>query len=187
MVQNATMWGREVWVLRLSTGAVLYHHLYGSQQISTVIVASHDGRYLAEELMSSDPQGLVGFGDTQIRRTSDGAIVGRLSRQSVVAFSWDGTRVVTVPAYQSGAPNEARVLDWQRGSQILWRASLPQGAQPGLGRVDVLARPDSADLAIAIGLVSTSGQPDQYEGLWLVRGDGTARQVVVGQLFPDFG
>jgi hypothetical protein len=181
VVQNAIMWGREVWVLRLSTGAVLYHHLYGSQEVSTVIVASHDGRYLAEELMSGD----TAFGDTQIRRTSDGAIVGRLTRQTVVGFSWDGTRVVTTPAYQSGAPNEVRVVDWQR-SQILWRSSLPQGAQPGLGRVDVLARPDSADLAIAIGLASTNGQPDQYEGLWLVRGDGTARQIVVGQLAPDF-
>jgi len=187
VVQNAIMSGREVWVLRLSTGAVVYHHLYGSQQVSTVIVASRDGRYLAEELMSTDSQGMMVVGDTQIRRTSDGAIVARLTRQSVVAFSWDGTRVVTVPAYQSGAPNEARVLDWQRSSQMLWRASLPQGAQPGLGRVDVLARPDSADLAIAIGLVSTNGQPDQYQGLWLVRGDGTARQVVLGQLAPDFG
>jgi hypothetical protein len=182
VVQNAIAWGREVWVLRLSNGAVLYHHLYGSQEVSTSIVASHDGRYLAEELMPGDAV----FGDTQIRRTSDGAIVARLTRQAVVGFSWDGTRVVTTPAYQSGAPNEVRVVDWQR-SQILWRSSLPQGAQPGLGRVDVLARPDSADLAIAIGLVSTNGQPDQYEGLWMVRGDGMARQVVVGQLAPDFG
>jgi hypothetical protein len=186
VVQNAIVWARDLWVIRLSTGAVLYHHLYGSEQVSTVIVASRDGRYLAEELMSTDRQGTVVFGDTQIRRTTDGAIVGRLSRQSVVRFSWDGTRVVTVPAYQSGAPNEVRVVDWQR-TQVLWRASLPESAQPGLGRVDVLARPDSADLAIAIGLTSTNGQPDQYQGLWLVRGDGTARQVVVGQLAPDFG
>jgi hypothetical protein len=185
VVQNAIMSAREVWVLRLSTGAVLYHLVYSSQQVSTIIVASHDGRYLAEELISSDPQAPLGFGDTQIRRISDGAIVARLTRQAVVGFSWDGTRVITTPAYQSGAPNEVRVVDWQR-SQILWRSSLPQGPQPGLGRVDVLARPDSADVAIAIGLASTNGQPDQYEGIWLVRGDGTARQVVVGQLAPDF-
>jgi hypothetical protein len=186
VVQNAIMWARDVWVIRLSTGAVLYHHPYGGQQVSTVVVASHDGRYLAEELMSTDAQGMVVFGDTQIRRTVDGAVVGRLTGQSVVGFSWDGTRVVTIPAYQSAAPNEVRVLDWQR-SQILWRSSLPQGAQPGLARVDVLARPDSADLAIAIGLTSTNGEPDQYQGLWLVRADGTAKQVVVGQLAPDFG
>jgi hypothetical protein len=185
VVQNAIMSARDVWVIRLSTGAVLYHHLYGSEQVSTVIVASRDGRYLAEELMSTDSQGMVVFGDTQIRRTTDGAILGRLSHQSVVGFSWDGTRVITTPAYQSGAPNEARVLDWQR-SQILWRSSLPQGAHPELGRVDYLARPDSADLAIAIGLTSTNGQPDQYQGVWLVRADGTAKQVVVGQLAPDF-
>lgn len=185
VVQDAVMWARETWVLRLSTGSVIYHHVYGSQQVSTMIVASHDGRYLAEELMSSDPQGLVRFGDTQIRRTSDGAIVGRLSRESVVGFSWDGRRVVTIPAYQSGAPNEVRVVDWQP-SQVLWRWSLPQSTQPGLARVDYLARPDSADVAVAIGLTSTNGQPDQYEGLWLVRGGGTARQVVVGQLAPDF-
>ena len=186
VVQDAIMWAREVWVLRLSTGALLYHHLYGSQQVSTSIVASRDGRYLAEELMPADPQGQVVFGDTQIRRTADGAIVARLTRQAVVGFSWDGARVVTMPAYQSGAPNEVRVVDWQR-NQVQWRASLPESAHPGLGRVDYLARPDSADLAIAIGLRSTNGQPDQYQGLWLVRGDGIAKQVVVGQLAPDFG
>jgi hypothetical protein len=96
------MWTSEVRVMSLSTGALLYQHQYPSGQVASSVVASHDGRYLAEQTMSTDAQGHQINGDTLIRRTSDGNIVARLSGQAVRAFSWDGSRVITMPGL--GAP-----------------------------------------------------------------------------------
>ena len=184
VVQNGVMSAIEVWVVQLSSGSVVYHHVYASGIAD--VLASRDGRFLAEELLSSDAQGHTVYGDTQIRRTSDGAIVGRLSRQAVVAFSWDGSLVVTMPGYQSGAPSEVRLVDWQR-NQVLWQHPLVAQDQTGvLPSVHVLAQPYGAQLAIAVGRTSTNGTPDQFEGLWIVKPDGHSQQVVVGQLAPAF-
>ena len=185
VAEGVIMWTREVWLVRLSTGTVLYHHLYADGQVASLVIASHDGRYLAEQLIMSSSQGPVVYGDTQIRRTSDGAVLARIPRQAVVGFSWDGSRVVTTPAYQSGGPNEVRVVDWQH-NQVLWRHSLAPQDQTGYGRVDLLPRPEGTDIAIAVGRSTTDGTPDQYEGLWIIRGDGDSQQIVVGQLAPAF-
>ena len=185
VVQEAIMWAREVWLIRLSTGAVLYHHVYPDGQVASSVVASHDGRYLAEELMSTDSQSPVVYQDTQIRRTSDGTVLARIPRQAVVGFSWDGTRVVTLPAHESGGPNEVRLVEWQR-NQVVWQHSLPAPDPARPARVDYLSHPGGSELAIAIGQTSTDGTPDRYEGLWIVQPDGSSRQVVAGQLAPAF-
>ncbi|HET9890212.1 MAG TPA: hypothetical protein VFQ42_06895, partial [Mycobacterium sp.] len=184
VVEDVIYYLREVWVVRLSTGAVLYHHVYANGQVASSGLASHDGRYLAEQLISSNGQGPVVFGDTQILRTSDGAVLARIPGQAV-ALSWDGSRVVTIPAPQSAGPGEVRVVDWQR-NQVLWRHPLTPQDQTGYGRVDVLARPNSADMAIAVGRSMYNGTPDQFDGLWIVMPDGHAKQVVAGQLAPAF-
>jgi hypothetical protein len=183
VVEDVIMWTSEVRVVSLSTGAVLYQHQYPSGQVASSVVASHDGRYLAEQTMSTDAQGHQINGDTLIRRTSDGSIVARLSGQAVRAFSWDGSRVITMPGLGAADTHELRLVDWQRG-QILWRQAVPAGIAPGYAYVSALARPGGTDVVVGIAADSTGGSP--AEQLWLVHADGTVTQVARGPIFPGF-
>jgi hypothetical protein len=175
IVENVIAWASEVRVYALSTGALVYQRLYPSGQIASSVVASHDGRYIAEQTNDVNS-------DTAIRRTSDGTIVGRLTGQRVVAFSWDGGRVVTGPI---GSTNnqEVRLVDWQRG-QILWRQTEPAGIGTGFAYVSVLARPGGTDVVVGVAADSTGSSP--VEQLWLVHADGATTQVAKGPIFPGF-
>ena len=178
VVQTVIMGASDAWVIKLSTGALLYHRQYTNVE-TPFIRASRDGQYLAEQTASPNA---TGFGATVIRRTSDGREVARLDNQTVVAFSWDGSRVVTMPAMGTSAPNEARVVDWQSGT-VLWRLTVP----PPSGTLDraavyALPRPNGTDLMIGVGPQSAAG----IDSLWLVHADGTARQVAKGPLWPGF-
>jgi hypothetical protein len=182
--QDGPMSANEVRVFILSTGALLYQHQYTSGQVASWMLASHDGRYLAEQTISPDAQGRQVFGDTLIRRTSDGTVVARLAAQSVVAFSWDGSRVVTTPALNSVDSHEVHLVDWQRG-QVLWRLPEPAGIAPGsFAYVSTLARPGGTDFMIGVA-ASSSGQ-SPVDQLWLVHANGTAVQVAKGPIFPGF-
>jgi hypothetical protein len=173
----------DVWVIKLSTGALLYHRQYSNQQ-TAFIRASHDGQYLAEETSTASPgAGLPVYGAAVIRRISDGKEVARLDNQTVVAFSWDGSRVVTMPAPGTSAPKEARLVDWQSG-QILWRLAEPAGTAPGMASIFVLARPGGTDFIIGIAGASTGQSP--VDELWLVHANGAAIQVAKGPIFPAF-
>jgi hypothetical protein len=175
VVEDVIMWTSEVRVVSLSSGALLYRLQYPSGQVASSLVASHDGRYLAEQTVSS--------GDTLIRRTSDGAVVARLAGQAVSAFSWDGSRVITMPAIGASDSHELRLVDWQRG-RILWRLAEPAGVAPDLPYVSTLARPGGTDIVVGIAADSTGGSP--AEQLWLVHADGTVTQVAKGPIFPCF-
>jgi hypothetical protein len=129
--------------------------------------------------MGVDAQGAERFGDTLIRRVSDSKLVGRLVNQTVDAFSWDGARVVTMPA-DFAFPNEARLVDWQSGT-VLWRLAGPAGTNGG-ERAYALPRPNGTEVVVGIGPQS----PDGVGQLWLVRADGTATQIAKGPLSPGF-
>jgi hypothetical protein len=178
VVQTVIMGASDAWVIKLSTGALLYHRPYTNVE-TPFIRASHDGQYLAEQTASPNA---TGFGATVIRRTSDGREVARLDNQTVVAFSWDGSRVVTMPAMGTSAPNEARLVDWQSGT-VLWRLTVPPpSGTPDRAAVYALPRPNGTDLMIGVGPQSAAG----IDSLWLVHADGTARQVAKGPLWPGF-
>jgi Big-like domain-containing protein len=178
VVQTVIMGASDAWVIKLSTGALLYHRQYTNVE-TPFIRASHDGQYLAEQTASPNA---TGFGATVIRRTSDGREVARLDNQTVVAFSWDGSRVVTMPAMGTSAPNEARLVDWQSGT-VLWRLTVPPpSGTPDRAAVYALPRPNGTDLMIGVGPQSAAG----IDSLWLVHADGTARQVAKGPLWPGF-
>jgi hypothetical protein len=167
-------------VIKLSTGALLYHRQYSSQQTS-FIRASHDGQYLAEQTSTAPPgAGLPAYGPTVIRRISDGKELARLDNQTVVAFSWDGSLVVTMPATGTSAPNEARLVDWRSG-KVLWRRPGPAGTTGGAA-VYALARPNSTDLAVGIGPQSADG----IDELWLVSAAGTPKRIAKGPLWAGF-
>jgi hypothetical protein len=186
VVEDVIMYTSEVWIYRLSTGSLLYHHQYTNAAVASSVVASHDGRYLAEQLVTSDAQGHQVYSDTQIRRTSDGAVVARLVDQSVTAFSWDGSRVVTMPAFGSVNNHEVRLVDWQRG-QLLWRLAPtePAGSNPGDYYVFVLPRPSGTDFMVGAAVRPGSGYP-AVEQLWLVHANGAATAVAKGPIFPGF-
>jgi hypothetical protein len=177
------MWTSEVRVMSLSTGALLYQHQYPSGQVASSVVASHDGRYLAEQTMSTDAQGHQINGDTLIRRTSDGNIVARLSGQAVRAFSWDGSRVITMPGLGAPDTHEMRLVDWQRG-QVLWRQAEPAGIAPGYAYVYALAKPGGTDVIVGIAADSTGQAP--VDALWVIHANGSAAQVAKGPIFPAF-
>ncbi len=179
VVETVIIGASDVWVIKLSTGALLYHRQYSNQQTPDVR-ASHDGMYLAEQTAAFDAQGALRGGATVIRRVSDGKEVARLDNQRVVAFSWDGTRVVTMPAPGSFGTNEARLVDWKSGS-ILWRLPGPPGSNGEEG-ASALARPNGTELVVAVGTQSLAG----IDSLWLVHADGSARQIARGPLWTAF-
>jgi hypothetical protein len=164
VVGEFAIWGyAEVSVIKLSTGAVLFHHLYPTHPIN--IHASHDSRYLAEVTDSG----------TTIRRTSDGRIMAQLPNVAVVGFSWDGNRVITLPVV--GTSGEAQLLDWQTG-RVIWR--LPVGADVAqFAPVSFLAQPGGGDVLLSIGRPNVYGQTDD---LWLIQADGTAKKLVSGPI-----
>jgi len=170
------MGASDVWIIKLSTGALLFHRQYANDQ-TPFIRASHDGQYLAEQ---TAPSNGTGFGATVIRRTSDGREVARLDNQTVVAFSWDGLRVVTMPATGTSAPNEARLVEWQSG-KVLWRLPGPSGTAGGAA-VYALAHPYGTDMVVGIGPQSADG----IDELWLVGANGSAKRIAKGPLWLGF-
>jgi hypothetical protein len=180
VVEDVIMGASDVWVVKLSTGALLYHRQYATGQ-TPLIRASHDGQYLAEQTATPPVgTGLSAYGPTVIRRVSDGKEVARLDKQTVVAFSWDGSRVVTMPATGTTAPNEARLVDWQSG-KVLWRLAGPTGTSSSFP-VFALARPNGTDVVVGIGLQTADG----VDELWLVDANGTARRIARGPLWTGF-
>jgi hypothetical protein len=180
VVETVLIGASDVWVIKLSTGALLYHRQYANG-LTPSILASHDGKYLAEQTaIPPVGMGLPAYGPTVIRRVSDGKEVARLDKQTVVAFSWDGSRVVTTPAVGTTAPNEARLVDWQSGT-VLWRLPGPS-ANPCCPMVYALARPNGTDMVVGFGPQSTDG----IDQLWLVNASGAARSIAKGPLWTAF-
>jgi len=127
---------RQLWVVQLSTGHILWTRSYISDSTSVVtIVASRDGQYITEAHS--------GAGQTPATTvySPSGSVLGHLT-MFVASFSWDGTlAVVTSPE------GSVSVIRWRDGSHI-WGA--PQGQtldaampEPGGLRVGVsLSNPD---------------------------------------------
>jgi hypothetical protein len=156
----------------LSTGQLLYHHRYANDSLT--VVSTLDGRYIAES-----PNG---FGFTQpgpgiIRRTSDDAIVARLAARRLVAFSWDGSLVLTAPALGYEGPIDVQLLNWRTGT-ILWR--LPGDPQANGQAIYSLAQPNGS--SFIVGLTNPSG-PGDVDGLFLVHANGQAEKIVSGSVF----
>jgi hypothetical protein len=162
-------------VIELTTGRIQYQRSYGGTGVS--LLSSRDGRYLAEQTSTYDAQGQLATAFTVIRRTLDGRTVARLDNQRVLRFSWDGTRVVTVPILSG---SDVTLLEWQTGKQ-LWRQS---GDPSMVGRpAFAMAQPNGTAMAIGVGGLDRSGQLDQ---LWIVAADGQGMQVVNGLLYAAF-
>jgi hypothetical protein len=163
-------------VIEVSTGRLILQRAYPTQ--STSVISSHDGKYLAEQITTFDPQGLPLTAATLIRRTVDGKVVADVANQRVLRFSWDDTRVMTVPAFAGLGRNDVELIEWQTG-KTLWR----QSGSNTYGNAFALPQPNGPNMAIALSTQSQSGDVDQ---LWLVAADGAATQVLNERFYPAF-
>ncbi|MEO6795947.1 MAG: Ig-like domain-containing protein [Candidatus Dormibacter sp.] len=161
----------DVRVMALSTGRILYSHAYANNP--QMLVGSRDGRYLAESTNGSGPAATV------IHRLSDGTIVARFSDQRVVAFSWDGSLVITAPSWGEQVPGEIQLVDWRTGV-VRWRLA---GNPAATGQLPVyaMAQPSGTAFIVGVGNPNASGDAD---GLLLIQADGHAQKIVSGAVFP---
>ena len=161
----------DVRVISLSTGRILYRHVYGGT-LPNMLLSSHDGRYLAESTsLGGEPA------TTTIRRLPDGVTVARLGAQRVVAFAWNGSLAVTAPAWGAVGPGEIRLTDWRTGA-VLQR--LPLRADVAGEAVYALAEPGGS--AFVVGAASAAGF-SSVDGLVLIRSDGRSAPIVTGSIF----
>jgi len=147
VVQRAVAPISDVWMIKISTGAVLRHIAYPQGAQPGTVVASPDGRLIAA----------VGSTGSDILDAATGAALGRVQGE-VIAFSGDGNLVVLAD----------RIAAWRTGATT-WR--VPAGYRP----IFVLAEPEGPGLAVdaeaAVPAPSTPGlEPPTsvVPQLWLV-------------------
>jgi hypothetical protein len=162
-------WGIEpqVWVVRISDGAVLRQWALPRYEISD-ISASPDASLIAEN--SSKANGYVGTAaaNSIVRRAGDGSVVARLDPSlGVVAFSSDDSvALVTTSRWVSGSPTHLGLARLANGA-MLWRYDgseeySSRNVQPGGSEIAVLLQTP--------GVGPSAGPTDVV----IVRGDGSA-------------
>ena len=140
----------QLWVFRLSTGAVVRSVDYAG--VIGWVAGSADGSMLAE---SSPPVGAATNWKTTIRSADDGKQLGTIDDLVARGFSGDKTLVV------GNTPAAAAVVDWKTGRKV-WTMSGPYGG--------FIAEPAGRRIALGVGFVGGSDQRDVY----LVAPDGSA-------------
>jgi hypothetical protein len=117
----------QIWVVRLSTGRILWTRQYQSGTSTNVdIHSSIDGRYIAETTMALGGQ--VSRPVTTIYSPA-GAVLGRVNGE-VQAFSWDGSLAVV-----ANYDEPVSIVRWRDGTTI-WSSPATAkfaGAQPEPG------------------------------------------------------
>jgi hypothetical protein len=171
-VRTTIAWPTELWVVRLSDGAVA-HHSYSSSGRLSSLVASSDGTYVAESSSQGrgfdSPDASQGAASTIIRRVSDWQVVKRLDASvQVMRFSTDGALVLAVKLQPPNSAGMLTVLNWSAGS-ILWQR---QSTAPFA--VAVLTQPAGRDFALAFAAL---GGPPLKATIWIVHGDGSVTQL----------
>jgi hypothetical protein len=157
----------QYWVVRLSTGKILWTHKFAALHSPAAVVASRDGMYVAENV-SSGKLPITGAGSTIYG--PDGKEVGHLA-DWVEAFSWDGSLAVTD---QGWVPGKVGLVNWRNGT-VVWSAPAGYALQRSA------AQPEGTSVAIWIltaGQLSTGG-PFQAD-LYVIAADGQLVSLVRG-------
>ena len=162
-----------VWSLSLVSlvdASVIYRRNYPNPL--TRLIASHDGRYVAEQLAGS----ANGSPTTLIRELPSGNVVSQLTGISVQGFSWDGS-MVAGGIQGNGGLTGAEVIRWQ-DRQVIWNRC----GCPSPYTIRVIAQPGGSKLVIAAY--------DQHGvgTLTIVDSNGAAQPVSVGKgsMLPAF-
>lgn len=160
----------EVWVVRLSDGALLVHHLYPAGQLAGLL-ASPDGAYIAESsaASASDPTTLAAPA-TVIRRVADWQVVLPLPAYTqVLGFSGDGTHVlISKQPVTTGLPAHLEIVDW----------TVPHGVWNYDGPLvldRLLFEPASGGFALA--LVDAGRPQSPVNTILIVHGDGSSAPI----------
>jgi len=136
----------QYWVVQLSTGHLLWaRDLRGAGGIAN-LVASRDGRLVAE-VQSNGTTTIysTSFDTSGATISPNGVAVGHLNGK-VRGFSWDGTLVIAGPNPAldpaKEPPGRASVISWSTGT-VIWTSPAGQGfsffqAEPGGSRLAVL-------------------------------------------------
>ena len=166
--QSTYIWS--LTMISLTDGSVIYQRQYPNPLAR--LVASHDGRFVAEQMASN----ANGSPTTLIRELPSGTVVGQLTGVVVQGFSWDGSLV----AGATGTPaalNGAEVIRWQNNVVVWNRCGCPSPFE-----TRVLAQPAGTKLAIAATDQHMQGS------LTIVDANGVALSVPVGNqsIFPAF-
>ncbi len=149
-------------MISLADGSVSYQTRYPNPL--TRLVASHDGRYVAEQIGGT----AQGSSTTLIRELPAGTVVGQVTGITVEGFSWDGSLVAGGIQGNSGLTG-AEVIQWQN-HQVVWNRC----GCPSPFAVRVIAQPEGSRLAV--------GAFDQHQvgTLTVVDGGGPGLTVPVG-------
>jgi hypothetical protein len=174
---------KELWVIRLSDGAVISHRTYKEHLISTV-AASADGVYVAEnssKIVSTVIVSRQGADYTIIRRVSDGQQVAALNASDqVLGFSSDDRLVLAMAQPDKTRPwGQLTVIQWQTGS-VVW-------SHGGSEILDsFIAQFDGTGFAIALQAPThgdqkdcgtTSSSPCPGDDVVIVHADGTETKI----------
>jgi hypothetical protein len=165
MVRDTVAWTSEVWVVRLTDGAVMSHHAHSYDPNALVtVVGSRNGAYIAEN----------GEATTTIRRVSDWSVAGQVEAPyQVLAFSGDASLALGVKRPYLGVGGSFALIDLRTGR----RAWTFDAAIQSIYRWT--ASPGSAAFAIILRA------PHWFNQMVIVQGDGTTR-TVPGRLEPLF-
>jgi hypothetical protein len=132
---NGYVWSMQM--ISLTDGSVIYQTRYPNPL--THLAASHDGRYVAEQLAGT----ANGSSTTLIRELPSGTVVGQFTGIVVQGFSWDGS-LIAGGIQGSAGFTIPEVMRWQN-RQVLWN----QCGCPAPFAVRVIAQPDGTKLAVA--------------------------------------
>jgi len=157
---NGYVWSLSL--ISLTDGSVIYTRSYPNPLVR--LIASHDGRYVAEQLVGNPS----GSSTTLIRELPSGTVVSQLTGIIVQGFSWDGSLVAAGIQGNSGLTG-AEVIRWQ-DRHVVWSHC----GCPSPFAVRVIAQPGGSKLAI--------GAYDQHlvGTLIIVDGNGAAQTALVG-------
>lgn len=170
-VRTTIAWPAELWVIRLSDGAILAHHSYAASGQLASVVGSADGKYVAESAANGQGVGSSkSAASTVIRRVSDWQVVKKLDPSvQVTRFSGDGTLALVYQPLQQNSPLATlKILNWSTGATV-WHRDLSDPFGFALA-----AQPDGRDFAFAD---ITLGGPDLKATISIVHGDGSVTKL----------
>lgn len=165
----------EVWVVRISDGKVLQHHLYDTTYSD--VAASPDTTLVAVNSAASTGY-LAGpvAAETLVTRSSDGSVVARLNPSyEVLAFSADDSQaLVATSPYVAGVKTHLATVDLASGN-VIWQyigdqeLSGFQANPAGAGFAVMLQTPSdqSAHPSVSLMFVSGTGQEHDVPGSYL--------------------
>jgi hypothetical protein len=167
----------EIWVIRISDGAVMSHHLFDATYSD--LAPSGDGTLIAVNSARSTGH-LAGptAPSTLVQRTADGSVVRALPpADAVLGFSADDSlALVATTPHASATPTHLAVIDVATGN-VIWRL------EDGQYLAGFLAAPFGAAFALMLGATSDS-DPHAAVNLALVHADGKSSSLPGAFTYP---